>query len=179
MIARWMPGGRACWVALGSLLLGAGCAGPAGKDVFVLTPPPEETFTPVARVFEMNCGTLDCHGTPSRNMRIFGFYAARLDPKDRVGATNDTTDAERNATYESVIAIQPEVLSKIFAEHGAHPERWIVITKGRGSEVHKGGGRLPRGSAGDACITSWLAAAVNQDACTQASTITAPGGPEW
>jgi hypothetical protein len=155
-----------------------GCSGPAEGETFVPTVPPPESFRPLGDVLEVHCGTLDCHGSQERNLRIYGTYGIRLAP-DGVSGTGSTTEEEYRATYDAIIAIQPEVLSTIVQEGGSRPERWIVVTKGRGTEVHVGEGQLPAGSSGDVCLTSWLAGLPNDAACVDASTLLPPGGDEW
>jgi hypothetical protein len=41
------------------------------------TPPSEPAFRPVAEVLLDRCGTLDCHGSKYRNMRLFGLGGSR------------------------------------------------------------------------------------------------------
>ena len=145
--------------------------------------PSRADFPAVSGGLEIHCGTLDCHGNTVRNFRIYGHYGQRLN--QTVGLTG-TTDDEHTATYESIVSIQPEVLSQIVRDHGARPERWIVITKGRGTEHHKGDRRMTKGDALDTCILSWLAGgrgagpgdagggSVNQNACNQAAIVGPP-----
>jgi hypothetical protein len=160
-----------------------GCAGPPADDKFVIVPPQgPPTFNPVSTVLELHCGTLNCHGNEARNMRFFGFYGVRLDPKNKTGF-GDTTDAEFLANFESIIAIEPEKLSQIVRSGGANADKWIVLSKGRGDEHHKGGTRLVRGDAADACIVSWITARpggapLNAEACDTASTFEPPGD-DW
>src|SRR5262249_50408477 len=42
-------------------------------------------FRPVSAVIERRCGTLDCHGSLARPMRIFGQYGLRESPSDAGG----------------------------------------------------------------------------------------------
>ncbi len=149
------------------------CAGPSGDQVFVEDAPTTMNFDSVSDALEMHCGTLDCHGNTSRNFRIYGIDGSRLAGSDVPGG-NPTTSAEYAETYESIVSLQPEVLSEIVAQGGARPERFIVITKGRGTEHHKGGVRMNQGDATDVCITSWLTGTVNTDACTSATAVSPP-----
>ncbi|HVU04761.1 MAG TPA: hypothetical protein VHE30_23575 [Polyangiaceae bacterium] len=179
-------------VLLAVLAVGASaCQGPSAKDRFfpTLPPPPsvnpaqgspEEAYTlafqSMADVLVTHCGTLDCHGNSVRNFRVYDVDGLRL--PGNVTGVGGTTDEEYLKTYESLVLLQPEVLSKIYAQHGAHPERWIVITKGRGSEHHKGGSRMRAGDDADRCIISWLSGQVDQDACGRASVVEAPPEPD-
>jgi hypothetical protein len=169
-----------------------GCQGPSGKDVYFPTLPPPPAVNPapgspeeaptvafhaVADVLVTHCGTLDCHGNTARNFRIYNVDGIRL--PGNVTGTTGTTDEEYLATYESLVLLQPEVLSKIYAQHGQHPERWLVMTKGRGTENHKGGSRMHAGDDADHCIVSWLADQTDLDACGRASVVEPPGGPAF
>lgn len=160
-----------------------GCAGPSGDDKFVIVPPQgPPTFNPVSTALELHCGTLNCHGNEARNMRFFGLYGVRLDPREKTGF-GSTTDAEFLANYESLIAIEPERLSQIVRSGGANSNKWVVLSKGRGDEHHKGGARLVRGDAADTCLVSWIlarpgGAPVNAEACDAASTFEPPGD-DW
>jgi hypothetical protein len=167
--------GRPAAVVLLALAAGVACAcaGPTDHLTYVPNPPSRDTFQPVSDALEVHCGTLDCHGSSWRNMRVYGIDGQRLDPHGITG-NKATTEAEYTATYEAVIAVQPEVLSHLVNDHGANPERWIVITKGRGTEVHKGNSQMKAGDATDTCIISWVAGALNQEACDQAASISPP-----
>jgi hypothetical protein len=164
-------------IPLIATLLGA-CNGPSPDDTVVVNAPSADTFTPVSPVLEIRCGTLDCHGSSARNLRTFGINGARLDP---MGITGDqsTTPEEVLATYASVISVQPEVLNRIVNEGGLKPERWLLITKGRGTEYHKGGSRMLEGDDSDRCITSWVAGAVDVARCELGAALLPPGGEEF
>jgi len=154
------------------------CSGPSSDETWSPTVPPPESFPPVGEVLGVHCGTLDCHGSLERNLRIYGIYGLRL-AQDGVTGFGSTTEAAYRATYDAIVAIQPEVLSAIVKDGGRNPERWIVITKGRGAEVHVGEDRLPMGSDGDRCLTSWLAGPADETACLNAASIVPPGGEAW
>ncbi|HEX3598375.1 MAG TPA: hypothetical protein VHU80_24875, partial [Polyangiaceae bacterium] len=126
--------------------------------------PAREGFEAVNAILEPHCGTLDCHGSPARNFRVYGVYGLRASGGDVTGSP-DTTDAEVDATYDAIVALEPETLGAVYAEHGRSPERWIVVGKARGIEKHTGGLRLPAGSDGDRCLVSWLAGAVDETSC--------------
>jgi hypothetical protein len=176
--ARMRPFAAASFVAAAM-----GCSSPSGDDKFVITPPPgPPTFNAVSTVLELHCGTLNCHGNTARNMRFFGFYGVRLDPRDKTGFAV-TTDAEYLANFESIISIEPERLSQIVRSGGANASKWVVLSKGRGDEHHKGGARLVRGEAADTCLVSWISARpggppLSAEACDAASTLEPPGD-DW
>lgn len=174
-------------VAHVGLLATLACSGPSDKDIDRITPPPgPPAFNVVADALQKHCGTLDCHGNNARNMRLFGYYGIRQFDKDRVNFTA-TTPAEYEMTYQSVITIDPERLSRIVASGGAGIDKWLVLSKGRGTEHHKGGARLAPGGAADTCLVSWVLARseadsgpgiVNAAACVAAANLVPPG-EDW
>jgi hypothetical protein len=151
-------------LAAAALTSGAAC-GEHGEATALLAMPSSEGFGAVSAVLEPNCGTLDCHGAPARNLRVYGKRGLRFDGSHVTGAAVDTTPREIEATYHSILGLQPEVLSQLFAERGRDPQRWIVITKARGLENHVGKDRLPSGSPGDRCLVSWASGTLDQAAC--------------
>ena len=103
------------------------------------------------------CGTLDCHGSIGRSLRIFSQYGLRL--VDDAGATSGgpqaTSPAEVFANYISAISVQPELTSKVF--YGLEdPHALLLLRKPLALERHKGGQVLQSGDRGDLCLTSWL-----------------------
>jgi hypothetical protein len=129
--------------------------------------PKGAAFRPVALVVGDRCGSLDCHGSRYRNMRIVGFGGSRLDPADRPDAP-DTTDDEVAQDYDAIVSLEPDVLRAVVADHGQSPERLTFVRKGRGAEAHKGGQRIFPGDDADRCILSWLTGAVDATTCKKA-----------
>jgi hypothetical protein len=129
--------------------------------------PSGTAFRPVAQVLVDRCGSLDCHGSKYRNMRLFGFGSARIDPAHRPDAP-ETTDDEVLRSYQAVVALEPEVLRTVIAEGGVHPERLTFVRKGRGTEAHVGGAPIGRGDPADLCIISWLGGATDEGRCRAA-----------
>ena len=126
----------------------------------------------VGDYLEHRCGSLDCHGQMSRNLRIWGCEGMRLDPHalpicGPLGG-GFTTAAEHQATYRSLVGLEPTVMSAVVAGHGEHPELLTFVRKARGLEAHKGGTLITPGDDQDVCITSWLAGNTNPDACNAA-----------
>lgn len=178
MITRFQGSARAPWLVAVALtvaivIVAAACSGPPADGLYYPNPPPYEGFVPVADALETRCGTLDCHGNSARNLRVYGIDGIRSG--GNVTGNKATTEEEYQKTYSAFVAIQPEILSQIVSQHGARPERWIVITKGRGAEHHKGGSRMAPGDAMDVCITSWLTGVVDQEKCGTASNVVPPG----
>ena len=129
--------------------------------------PRGEAFRPVAQVVVDRCGSLDCHGSKYRNMRLFGFGTSRLDRAHRPDAP-ETTPAEVELDYDAIVALEPEVIRQVVAEGGNAPERLTFFRKGRGAEAHEGGQRIVPGDRADTCIRSWLAGAVDEETCRSA-----------
>jgi hypothetical protein len=144
-----------------------GCSSP---DITARTSPAapdRSTFKPLAIVLVSRCGSLDCHGSAYRNMRLYGFGSARLDPADRPD-TPDTTNAESDADYDAVVALEPEIMAEVVAGGGKDYERLTLVRKARNEEAHKGGEPIVPGTDADRCLLSWLASSVDQNACKSA-----------
>jgi hypothetical protein len=122
----------------------------------------EAGFGPVGDYLDHRCGSLDCHGNIARNLRIWGCEGMRLDPNDtpqcdrRLGG-HATTPAEHQATYRSLVGLEPAVMSFVVEGHGQHPELLTFVRKSRGIESHKGGTLITPGDYQDQCVTDWLA----------------------
>lgn len=166
-------------VLAATMVVGA-CSTPTNTR-YVATPPPNDaSFRGVAQVLVHHCGSLDCHGTPQRNLRIYGNEGLRRAAGDvpyfrRDAGSDDagvhgTSDAEINEDYLSIIALEPELISAVFAEGGARPERLTLVRKARGQEAHKGDAPIKQGDDSDTCITSWLAGKPDTAACTRGLT---------
>jgi hypothetical protein len=135
--------------------LGA-CSSVANQRIGIAAPPySDQSFAPVGNYLESRCGTLDCHGQTGRNLRIWGCEGMRLEPDASPANCNQpTTEAEHEATYRSLVGLEPQVMSTVFAgcseaisDGGdvyppglsCHPELLSFIQKARGIEAHKGG----------------------------------------
>jgi len=153
------------------------CSGPKDGDVFVGNFPSEATFQPVSAALEARCGTLDCHGSFYRNLRVYGKDGIRAG-KDDVSGVQNTTDGEVQLNYDSVVSIEPEKFSDIVTKAGQDFDKWIVVTKGTGSEHHKGGSRFVKGDATYVCLLSWVTGTVNMAACAASvAAVVRPGTP--
>ena len=136
----------------------------------VVTPPDRASFPEVAELLVHRCGSLDCHGTRTRNLRLYGREGLRWSPADRPYVTVTTAD-EVEQDYQSVVALEPELTSRVVIDHGAHPERLTLVRKARGTESHKGGALMQQGDVQDVCITSWLAGSTDVASCDAARAI--------
>jgi hypothetical protein len=164
----WRVGVRGPLLLAALLAAGLACAPAPDPNARVpLVAPTLGSFEPVSDLLDHRCGSLDCHGTVGRNLRILGHEGLRLDPADLPGGS-PTTTAELAANYDSVVSLEPEIMSAVVADGGAHPERLTLVRKARGTESHKGGALIVVGDAQDRCLTSWLAGALAQGACVTA-----------
>jgi hypothetical protein len=169
----------ACAVALTAALLSVGavssCSAVPGDARIGIDAPSgsEQEFGLVGDYLEHRCGSLDCHGQVGRNLRIWGCEGMRLDPKavpvcSTLLGGSGTTPAEHQATYRSLVGLEPTVMSAVVDGHGAHPEFLTFVRKARGLEAHKGGVLITPGDDQDVCVTSWLAGQTDLIACANA-----------
>ncbi len=122
----------------------------------------------VSTVLERRCGTLDCHGQVGRPLRIYGQYGLRfVDDAGDVPGVQPTTATEYEANYQSVVGLQPELMTEV-VQGNAQPEDLLLLRKPLQLERHKGGAVFVDGDDGDTCFTSWLAGQTNFAACTAA-----------
>jgi len=123
-------------------------------------------FLPISSVIERRCGTLDCHGSAYRPLKIYGQIGMRRpeEPgstnvksfKDYYsGGTEPTTQAELFDNYLSVIGLEPELLDAVVAKKGS-PDTLTLVRKPRLREKHKGGLIWNQSDPGDLCLISWL-----------------------
>lgn len=144
------------------------CSGPATDARVSTTVPDRASFPAVADVLDHRCGSLDCHGSVARNLRLYGHEGLRLDPSARPSSKSNTTPAEYDESFLSIVTLEPELMSAVVAEGGAHPERLTFVRKARGTEHHKGGTLMIEGDAQDRCVTGWLAGRTDAAACASA-----------
>jgi hypothetical protein len=133
----------------------------------------EQQFGPVADFLEHRCGSLDCHGEVWRNLRIWGCEGMRLDASDipscnRLIGGRPTTPDEHQATYRSLVGLEPATMSQVVENQGKDPELLTFVRKARGTEGHAGGALITPGDSQDECIVSWLRGSTDSDACVQA-----------
>jgi hypothetical protein len=133
-----------------------------------LLAPARINFERVADAMQPHCGTLDCHGQLGRNMRLFGGRGLRLAPNTNP-FDGDTTPVEYDATFWSVVGLEPEALTAVLKDSGADPERLSLIRKARGHERHTGGTLMNAGDNLDQCLISWLTAKVLEAPCRAAA----------
>jgi hypothetical protein len=164
---------RARSSAAGALLiLLSACSSVPDNARIGIAEPDRTQFDPVGSYLDHRCGSLDCHGSPQRNLVLWGCEGLRLDPKDVPGCARmggkDTTEPEFDASFRSLVGLEPTVMNQVIAGKGQHPELLTFVRKARGEEAHKGGALIIPGDAQDTCIVSWLAGATDTASCTQA-----------
>ena len=144
------------------------CSSPDPNQRFSGKFPDETTFKPVADMMIHRCGSLDCHGQPGRNLKIYGVIGLRLaagDVPSLPDLKHKTTPAEYDADYGSVCGLEPETLTAVFLDGGKNPERLTMVQKARNVQVHKGGTIIVAGDVQDKCMLSWLTGTVDTDSC--------------
>jgi len=77
-----------------------------------------------------------------------------------------TTSFERAGTYQSLCALQPEVIAEVVAGDKP-PTELTVVRKASLREAHKGGQVWLVDSPGDICLQSWFQGDLNDVACRQ------------
>ena len=168
-------------ISLLALLGLVGCSSVDDTAVSTLACGDFKTFAPVSDVLERRCGTIDCHGSFSRPLRLYGPYGQRrLEDAGAVGqeggitttfdkyypggaAAEPTTQREILDNYRSVCGLEPELMTRVIGLQ-ASPEELTLLRKARLAEKHKGGKIFNPGRQGDLCLTSWLTQANNADA---------------
>lgn len=153
-------------VGLALLLLGCGPSidEQAREHDTVLAAPSQNNFPDVSDALQQSCATLDCHGQAGRALRIYGYGGLRLASVD-TPLGDPTTDLEYAASYESLVSLEPETLTKVVTWQ-ADPNQLSLVRKARGLEHHKGGQRVVPGDALDRCIVLWLTNNFDANSCT-------------
>lgn len=161
-------------LACAALVLGSvnACNVPATDGRVVVDAPDRATFAPVSALLEHRCGSLDCHGQSGRNLRLYGYEGLRLAQEgdaSRPSSLANTTDAEVNENYLSVVGLEPELMSQVVREGATNPLRLTLLRKPLGTENHKGGTLFQQGDQQMACVTSWLAGHTDATTCASAT----------
>lgn len=123
----------------------------------------------VQPVVERRCGSLDCHGKLPRGLRVYGENSLRL-PNDAglVVGGGKTTREEAQATYASIVGLQPEKMDA-FARNSQRTSDdaydLLLLSKPLGIERHRPGPSLRKGEPAERCIVSWMLGTVDTGAC--------------
>lgn len=157
---------RGLWALVGAAV-GASCAVDAGKFVPLSCPPADrDGFQAVSSVVERRCGTLDCHGSVYRPLKIYGQYGLRRPEEPGspnvtdyseyyTGGKEPTTVAELADNAASICGLEPEKMAEVRAG-AAGVETLTLIRKAINTEKHKGGKIWNPGNPGYRCLVSWL-----------------------
>ena len=131
-----------------------------------------DDFRPVSSVIERRCGTLDCHGSEARPLRIYSQFGLRkhIDKNPDAGqyfpgGLDATTPDELLDNYRSMIGLEPEKLDLVVAKK-AKVETLTLVRKPRLAEKHKGGLVWNKGDDGDVCLVNWLTGVADTSTCT-------------
>lgn len=164
------------FVAAAAAVLAACAAAPHETTVTVGALDQASYETQVHEIFVKTCGAATCHGNAPRGLRVYGEGALRLD-----GATGPTTTGETNATYVSIVGLEPEKLNAFLADQPrqeAVAMKLLVLAKPLAIERHRGGTSLRKGEAAEQCILTWLLGHTDGQACTAAAMApVVPPGP--
>ncbi len=148
--------------ALPLVLVGA-CVSESDRAPTTFDCPPAADWPVVSAVLEHDCGTIECHGAPSRPLRIYGRNGTRASKDSAVGV-EATTDEELAHNRDSVCGLEPELMTAV-AAGDAEIEALTVVRKPRLFEAHKGGRVWVDDSHGLACFASWLGGTVDVGEC--------------
>lgn len=137
--------GVGAWSCVGEgELEGAACP---NHDVFVQH---------VSPYLERRCGMLDCHGQPTRPMRLYGQLGLRHPEENNVAGGAATTPLELESNFAAVCNLDPEAMQEVVEKLGAPADKLLLVNKARGLERHKGGKVVNEQDEGDKCILDWL-----------------------
>ncbi len=174
---------RAALILLTSatIVAAVGCSGVDSTAQVTVTGPSfgaqGSAFLPISSVVERRCGTLDCHGSTYRPLKIYGQIGLRR--PEEPGSTNvksykdyysggsePTTQAELFDNYLSLIGLEPELLDAVVAKTGS-PDTLTLVRKPRLREKHKGGLIWNPSDPGDLCLIKWLTGSEDTAPCDQ------------
>jgi hypothetical protein len=160
-------------VALGVAVTIGGCASTpddASTAKLALGPLATDDYVALVHpVLERRCGSIDCHGALPRGLRVYGQTGLRL-PNDvgLVPGGGATTLEEKRATYESIVALQPERTNALLLKEPRTPAdayQLSLLTKATATERHRGGPSLLRGEPAEQCIVTWLVGHADPNLC--------------
>ncbi len=158
------------------LLALTACSTPPADSRFTQQSLPDAgAFPPVAELLVVRCGSLTCHGTVARNMRLYGSAGLRLASGDQPFAPPCDTPDEVAQDYGSVVGLEPETMSDV-AAGTADAGALTLVRKARGTEAHKGGQVWTQGDDSDTCLVSWLTGHPNAVSCATGLASVLPGG---
>ncbi len=143
------------WLPL--VLLLTGCLDDPGGRKLLACPDQQVFFAYVSPMMERRCGTLDCHGSDYRPMRLFGELGLRHPEELNQTGGDATTPLELLDNYRTVCAIEPEKVAEVAADPGGQSvNSLLLVRKARGEEGHKGGKVFNPFDDSDLCVVGWL-----------------------
>ncbi len=173
---------RAALILLAGAALAAAACSSVDPDAKVTVEGPSfgtqgSSFLPISSVLERRCGTLDCHGSTYRPLKIYGQIGLRRpEPKGSTnvvsykdyysGGSEPTTEAELFDNYLSVIGLEPEILEAVVSKKDL-PDALTLVRKPRLREKHKGGLIWTQSDPGDLCLINWLTGIDDTAPCDQ------------
>lgn len=142
------------------------------------TLPDEKSFVDnkVSDFMERRCAGLDCHGHEGRPLRLYSDWGLRQVAKsDGQRQTSGTTKNEKIANYRSVVALEPEDLSRCFESEGEEFTTLQLLKKpldqGNEGVRHKGGPIFTKDDPGWECLFGWASGKPKASACTEAAKV--------
>jgi hypothetical protein len=162
-------------LALGGALITVGCFSEAELSDGQVACPSADSFRTVSAMLERRCGSADCHGVEGRPLRIYSQYGVRRPEPEGSPNVSDfdqyvpggevaTTDAEIYDNYLSACALEPEKMALVL-QGEEDVDSLTLVRKPRLEEKHKGGRLWDGATKGDKCLTSWIAGAIDKEAC--------------
>jgi hypothetical protein len=155
---------RGAWATTALLVFSLGCRDDLVSDKPLLCPDPALYSEAVQPYVEKRCGTLDCHGSTQRPLRIYGQFGLRHPVETHVSGGEPTTPAELDANYLSFCGLEPERMAEALDDLGASADRLKIVAKARGLMNHKGGRVVEEGDPGDRCLSGWVGKISTEDA---------------
>lgn len=162
--------------ALSPLALGLALGGLALSCSAGATPPGEPGKIPdfasyketgVGKMLEARCGTLDCHGSIVRPLRIYSTNGLRKAITDDGQRAKGATTAEEEAdNYLSVIGLEPELMATAFATKKFDNVQLLLKPLGIEKGIrHKGGAIFDASQDDDGwqCLLGWVVAGADPD----------------
>jgi hypothetical protein len=139
-------------------LTGMGAWSCVGEGELEATPCPNKDvfINNVSPYLERRCGMLDCHGQPTRWLRIYGQLGLRHPDEMNVAGGAATTALELESNFAAVCNLDPEAMQEVVEKLGAPADKLLLVQKARGLERHKGGKVVNLQDEGDRCILDWL-----------------------
>ncbi len=150
--------------ALACALLLSACAADAQGEVSIASGDATTYGQDVHPFAEVTCATLDCHGDPSRPLRLYAETGLRLRAELRLADLPITVE-ELAHNAEALVAIDPDPPSI-----DAHVALTKPLAVREGGLHHVGADLWPsRGHPAYRCLRAWLEGGRDPDACASAA----------